>query len=86
VRNCHWDTSAASFCSGDLPSSPPQVCALSLTVTCGGTPGDPSVNCWNCDNITPGASDYDPGTDCTSQWGTSVGMAPACADAIAQVQ
>jgi hypothetical protein len=55
-------------------------------VSCGGSSGDTTVDCWNCDNVTPGKSDYDPSTECFSRWGGTVGRAATCSDAISQVQ
>jgi hypothetical protein len=79
-RNCHY--TSGSWCSGSLPTPPdPSICAISLTTTCGGSPST-DTNCFNCDTVTPGKSDYDPGTDCLSQWGSKVGRGATCNDAM----
>jgi hypothetical protein len=82
-RNCHYG--AGHACSGSLPTPPdPSICAIELTVTCGGSPSTTS-NCFGCDTLTPGKSDYDPGTDCLSRWGTKVGRGATCDAAMADL-
>jgi hypothetical protein len=76
-RGCKFST--GGFCSGTLgPPPDANICAISLTVTCGGGSGSTTTNCFGCDVVTPNQSDYDPSTDCTSQWGAKVGHGASC--------
>jgi hypothetical protein len=83
-RGCTYQ--AGSACTdGSLPTPPdPSVCAITQNVTCGGQPSS-STSCYACDTVTPNKSDYDPSTDCLTQWGSKVGRGANCSDAMANL-
>jgi hypothetical protein len=81
---CQWSSGFVCL-DGDLPTAPPQVCALWQSIVCGGGPDDFQKFCDVSCTTDPNASDYDPSTDCLTKYKGPLVMGPDCGSAEAQL-
>jgi hypothetical protein len=84
IGGCKWDPHG--LCEEQPETlTAPKVCAVSQSIVCGGGGDDFKTICDpNC-TYDPGSSDYDPSTDCLTQYRSQVGHGASCDEAIADL-